>query len=103
MQAREGGAGRELLVDGDDTAWDGQGMSSLTDADADGQHCCGDSDITVADVAVPYWQRAAVPTWWCHVAAGHPAVDAWLATSARWLHPAICVALRNETMLISEN
>ncbi|KAF0898531.1 hypothetical protein E2562_008125 [Oryza meyeriana var. granulata] len=63
----------------------------------DGDQC----DITVADVAAPYWQRPAGPTWWCHVMAGHPAVDAWLAT-ARWLHPAICVALRDESMLISE-
>lgn len=35
------------------------------------------------------------------MAAGHPAVDAWLA-AARWLHPAICVALRDESVLISE-
>ncbi|OQU87125.1 hypothetical protein SORBI_3003G210000, partial [Sorghum bicolor] len=87
------------MVDGDDER---QGIG-LTDAGH--HHCCGDrddDDITVADVAVPYWQRPAGPTWWCHVAAGHPAVDAWLATSARWLHPAICVALRDETMLISD-
>ncbi|KAL6614979.1 hypothetical protein ACP70R_037249 [Stipagrostis hirtigluma subsp. patula] len=88
------------MVDGD-TAWDGQGMSVVDgdgDGDGEGRYCC---DITVADVAAPYWQRPAGPTWWCHVTAGHPAVDAWLAT-ARWLHPAICVALRDESMLISE-
>ncbi|WVZ69822.1 hypothetical protein U9M48_018550 [Paspalum notatum var. saurae] len=87
------------MVEGDDTAWDGQGSSSLRDGDGDGQRCC--DGITVADVAAPYWQQPAGPTWWCHVTAGHPAVDAWLAT-ARWLHPAICVALRDESMLISE-
>ena len=76
-------------------AWDGQGMGGLMD---DGDQCC---DITVADVAAPYWQRPAGPTWWCHVTAGHPAVDALLA-GARWLHPAIRVALRDESMLISE-
>uniref|UniRef100_A0A453F0H4 Uncharacterized protein n=1 Tax=Aegilops tauschii subsp. strangulata TaxID=200361 RepID=A0A453F0H4_AEGTS len=82
------------MVEGD-AAWDGQGMGGLMD---DGDQCC---DITVADVAAPYWQRPAGPTWWCHVTAGHPAVDAWLA-GARWLHPAIRVALRDESMLISE-
>jgi hypothetical protein len=85
------------MVEGDYAAWDGQGMSGLVDCGDDGQ-CC---DITVADVAAPYWQRPAGPTWWCHVTAGHPAVDAWLA-GARWLHPAIRVALRDESMLISE-
>lgn len=85
------------MVEGDYAAWDGQGMSGLMDGCDDGQ-CC---DITVADVAAPYWQRPAGPTWWCHVTAGHPAVDAWLA-GARWLHPAIRVALRDESMLISE-
>ncbi|TVU34444.1 hypothetical protein EJB05_16276, partial [Eragrostis curvula] len=70
--------------------------------DGDSPYCCDDDDIiTVADVAAPYWQRPAGPTWWCHVTAGHPAVDAWLA-AARWLHPAVSVALRDETMLISE-
>ncbi|KAL6882051.1 hypothetical protein ACP4OV_011523 [Aristida adscensionis] len=87
------------MVDGD-TAWDGQGvMSAMHGGGDDGQDCC--CDITVADVAAPFWQRPAGPTWWCHVTAGHPAVDAWLAT-ARWLHPAISVALRDESMLISE-
>ncbi|OEL21334.1 hypothetical protein BAE44_0017646 [Dichanthelium oligosanthes] len=86
------------MVDGDDTAWNGQGLN-LMDGDGDGELCCG--DITVADVATHYWQRPAGPTWWCHVTAGHPAVDAWLAT-ARWLHPAVCIALRDESMLISE-
>ncbi|KAE8799081.1 hypothetical protein D1007_25552 [Hordeum vulgare] len=83
------------MVEGD-AAWDGQGMSGLMDDGGD--QCC---DITVADVAAPYWQRPAGPTWWCHLTAGHPAVDTWLA-SARWLHPAIRVALRDESMLISE-
>ncbi|KAB8082128.1 hypothetical protein EE612_003904 [Oryza sativa] len=83
------------MVGGDAAAWhdDGQSMS-LMEHDGGGDEQC--DDITVADVAAPYWQRAAGPTWWCHVAAGHPAVDAW------WLHPAICVALRDESVLISE-
>ncbi|KAK4344610.1 hypothetical protein RND71_034786 [Anisodus tanguticus] len=60
-----------------------------------------DDDVTVADVAAPYWQRAVGPTWWCHVAAGHPSVNAWL-NNAQWLHPAISIALRDESKLISE-
>ncbi|TVT97104.1 hypothetical protein EJB05_57661, partial [Eragrostis curvula] len=88
------------MVDGD-TAWDGQ-QGMMTPVNGDSPYCCDDDDIiTVADVAAPYWQRPAGPTWWCHVTAGHPAVDAWLA-AARWLHPAVSVALRDETMLISE-
>ncbi|KAF3324471.1 hypothetical protein FCM35_KLT10628 [Carex littledalei] len=35
-------------------------------------------DLTVADVAAPYFERPAGPTWWCHIAAGHPAIDSWL-------------------------
>ncbi|GLJ21255.1 hypothetical protein SUGI_0390150, partial [Cryptomeria japonica] len=57
--------------------------------------------LTVADVAAPYWQRPAGPTWWCHVMAGHPRIDSWLKNS-RWLHPAISTSLRNESQLISE-
>uniref|UniRef100_J3L1M7 Magnesium transporter CorA-like family protein n=1 Tax=Oryza brachyantha TaxID=4533 RepID=J3L1M7_ORYBR len=83
---------------GGDAAWDGRrGTSTSLMEHVDGDEC----DFTVADVAAPYWQRPAGPTWWCHVMAGHPAVDAWLAT-ARWLHPAICVALRDDSLLISE-
>uniref|UniRef100_A0A7N0RGJ7 Magnesium transporter CorA-like family protein n=1 Tax=Kalanchoe fedtschenkoi TaxID=63787 RepID=A0A7N0RGJ7_KALFE len=60
-----------------------------------------ENDVAVADVAAPYWQRPVGPTWWCHVAAGHPYVNAWLA-NAQWLHPAVSVALRDESKLISE-
>ncbi|CAN4117616.1 unnamed protein product [Withania somnifera] len=60
-----------------------------------------EGDVTVADVAAPYWQCAVGPTWWCHVAAGHPSVNAWLS-NAQWLHPAISIALRDESKLISE-
>lgn len=56
---------------------------------------------TVADLAAPYWERAAGPTWWCHVDAGHTSVQAWL-NNAKWLHPAISLALRDESRLISE-
>ncbi|XP_059280366.1 uncharacterized protein LOC132034126 [Lycium ferocissimum] len=60
-----------------------------------------EDDLTVADLAAPYWERPAGPIWWCHVTAGHPSVDAWLS-NAPWLHPAISVALRDEGRLISE-
>ncbi|KAG5544413.1 hypothetical protein RHGRI_016988 [Rhododendron griersonianum] len=60
-----------------------------------------EDDVTVADVAAPYWERPKGPTWWCHVMAGHPFVDTWLS-NAQWLHPAISVALRDESKLISE-
>ncbi|OVA00986.1 Mg2+ transporter protein [Macleaya cordata] len=60
-----------------------------------------ENDFTVADVAAPYWERPAGPTWWCHVAAGHKFIDAWLS-NAQWLHPAISLALRDESRLISD-
>lgn len=60
-----------------------------------------EDDVTVADVAAPYWQSPVGPTWWCHVAAGHPSINAWLS-NAQWLHPAISIALRDESKLISE-
>ncbi|KAK9089909.1 hypothetical protein Scep_028991 [Stephania cephalantha] len=60
-----------------------------------------EDELTVADVAAPYWERPAGPTWWCHFAAGHQFVDSWLA-NAHWLHPAISIALRDESRLISE-
>ncbi|KAL3851450.1 hypothetical protein ACJIZ3_013332 [Penstemon smallii] len=60
-----------------------------------------EDDLTVADLAAPYWERPGGPTWWCHLSAGHPTVDAWLNT-AQWLHPAISIALRDESRLISD-
>ncbi|CAH9113543.1 unnamed protein product [Cuscuta europaea] len=60
-----------------------------------------ENDLTVADVAIPYWERPAGPIWWCHVAAAHPSVESWLR-NAEWLHPAISIALRDESRLISE-
>ncbi|KAF2282815.1 hypothetical protein GH714_043106 [Hevea brasiliensis] len=57
--------------------------------------------LTVAELAAPYWERPAGPIWWCHVAAGHPSIQAWLS-DAQWLHPAISLALRDESRLISE-
>lgn len=60
-----------------------------------------DEDLTVADMATPYWERPAGPIWWCHFSAGHPAVEAWLS-NAQWLHPAVSLALRDEGRLISE-
>lgn len=60
-----------------------------------------EGDITVADIAAPYWENPAGPIWWCHVAANHPSIQAWL-NNAQWLHPAISLALRDESRLISE-
>nr|XP_027065056.1 uncharacterized protein LOC113691070 [Coffea arabica]XP_027065057.1 uncharacterized protein LOC113691070 [Coffea arabica]XP_027065058.1 uncharacterized protein LOC113691070 [Coffea arabica]XP_027065059.1 uncharacterized protein LOC113691070 [Coffea arabica] len=60
-----------------------------------------EEEVTVADVAAPYWERPVGPTWWCHVDAGHPFIDAWLS-NAQWLHPAISIGLRDESKLISE-
>lgn len=60
-----------------------------------------EDSFTVADVAAPYWQRPVGPTWWCHVKAGDPTIDSWLK-NAQWLHPAISLALRDESRLISE-
>jgi len=71
--------------------WASQSVGFLDDED----------DVTVADVATPYWERAVGPTWWCHVAAGHPNINDWLS-NAQWLHPAISIALRDESRLISE-
>ncbi|XP_068319409.1 uncharacterized protein [Pyrus communis] len=61
----------------------------------------GEDDFTVADLAAPYWERPAGPIWWCHVSAGHPTVEAWLR-NAQWLHPAVGLALRDESRLISD-
>ncbi|KAK1326605.1 hypothetical protein QJS10_CPA01g01712 [Acorus calamus] len=60
-----------------------------------------EDDATVADMAAPYWEKPAGPTWWCHVVAGYQSVDSWLS-NAQWLHPAISIALRDESRLISE-
>ncbi|KAM1188451.1 hypothetical protein ACFX13_025069 [Malus domestica] len=60
-----------------------------------------DDDVTVADVAAPYWERPVGPTWWCHVDVGHPYINLWLST-AQWLHPAVSIALRDDCKLISE-
>ncbi|CAN7133529.1 unnamed protein product [Brassica rapa subsp. narinosa] len=60
-----------------------------------------EEDVPVTDLAAPYWERPGGPTWWCHMAAGHSSVEAWLR-NATWLHPAISLALRDESKLISE-
>ncbi|KAI3796419.1 hypothetical protein L1987_39089 [Smallanthus sonchifolius] len=60
-----------------------------------------EDDLTVADLAAPYWERPAGPVWWCHVDAGHSHISSWL-NNASWLHPAISIALRDESRLISE-
>ncbi|KAI3456064.1 hypothetical protein Pfo_012727 [Paulownia fortunei] len=74
-----------------DAGWSTQHFEFMDDED----------DVTVADLAAPYWERPAGPTWWCHLAAGHPAVEAWL-NATQWLHPAIRTALRDESRLISD-
>ncbi|CAK9861423.1 unnamed protein product, partial [Sphagnum jensenii] len=60
-----------------------------------------DCTLSVADLATPYLQSRAGPTWWCHVDARHSNILSWLANS-QWLHPAISAALRDETRLISD-
>lgn len=74
-----------------DTGWASQ-LHDFTD---------DESDVPVADVATPYWERPVGPTWWCHLDAGHPFVTTWLGSS-HWLHPAISIALKDESRLISE-
>ncbi|GMY05797.1 Mg2+ transporter protein, Zinc transport protein [Fagus crenata] len=44
-----------------------------------------EADLTIADLAAPYWEHPAGPIWWCH-----------------WLHPAVSLALKDESRLISE-
>ncbi|VYS47540.1 unnamed protein product [Arabidopsis thaliana] len=60
-----------------------------------------EEDVPVTDLAAPYWERPGGPTWWCHLTAGNSFVEGWLR-SATWLHPAISLALRDESKLISE-
>ncbi|KAL9236888.1 hypothetical protein vseg_011503 [Gypsophila vaccaria] len=60
-----------------------------------------EDDVSVAELAAPYWERPAGPVWWCHVDASHPCAVSWLS-SAQWLHPAVSIALRDESRLISE-
>lgn len=74
-----------------DSSWENE-LMEMSDSE---------DDYTVADLAAPYWQRPVGPTWWCHVTAGHPSIDAWL-NSAHWMHPAIRIALRDESKLISD-
>ena len=74
-----------------DSSWESE-LTEFSDSE---------DDYTVADLAAPYWQRPVGPTWWCHVIAGHPSIDAWL-NSAHWMHPAIRTALRDESKLISD-
>lgn len=74
-----------------DSSWENDSME-ISDSE---------DDYTVADLAAPYWQRPVGPTWWCHVTAGHPLIDAWL-NGAHWMHPAIRTALRDESKLISD-
>ncbi|CAA0254901.1 unnamed protein product [Arabidopsis thaliana] len=60
-----------------------------------------EEDVPVTDLAAPYWERPGGPTWWCHLTAGNSFVEGWLR-SAMWLHPAVSIALRDESKLISE-
>lgn len=60
-----------------------------------------ETDVPVADVATPYWERPVGPIWWCHLDAADPYVTTWLASS-QWLHPAISIALHDESRLISD-
>ncbi|ONK68152.1 uncharacterized protein A4U43_C05F7990 [Asparagus officinalis] len=58
-----------------------------------------EDDFTVADVVAPYWERPTGPTWWCHVNPACQSIQSWLS-SAQWLHPAISIALRDESRSI---
>lgn len=60
-----------------------------------------EDDVTVAEVAAPYWELPVGPTWWCHVDAANPFISAWLSKT-QWLHRAISNALRDESKLMSE-
>lgn len=60
-----------------------------------------DTELSVADLAHPYWQMRAGPTFWCHVDARHPKIQQFFL-NAQWLHPAVSVALRDEKRLISD-
>lgn len=60
-----------------------------------------EDDVAVAELAAPYWERPVGPVWWCHVDASHPNIISWF-NNAQWLHPAVSVALRDESRLISE-
>lgn len=61
-----------------------------------------EDEATVAELAAPYWERPlAGPTWWCHLDATHHGIASWLR-NAHWLHPAVSLALRDESKLISE-
>ncbi|XP_021722735.1 uncharacterized protein LOC110690207 [Chenopodium quinoa] len=60
-----------------------------------------EDDVTVAELAAPYWERPVGPIWWCHVDASHQNIISWLG-NAQWLHPAVSIALRDESRLISE-
>lgn len=60
-----------------------------------------DDTLSVAELAHPYCQTRAGPTFWCHVDARHPKIQAFLS-NAYWLHPAVSVALRDEKRLISD-
>ncbi|KNA08278.1 hypothetical protein SOVF_164020 [Spinacia oleracea] len=60
-----------------------------------------EDDVTVAELAAPYWERPVGPVWWCHVDASHQNIISWLS-NGQWLHPAVSIALRDESRLISE-
>lgn len=79
---------QEVQVDVD---WESQQFEFLDTED----------DITVAELAAPYWERPVGPVWWCHVDASHQNIISWLG-NAQWLHPAVSIALRDESRLISE-
>lgn len=74
-----------------DTGWTSQHLEIMG----------SEEDVTVAELAAPYWERPAGPVWWCHVDASHQNIISWLS-NAQWLHPAISIALRDESRLISE-
>lgn len=60
-----------------------------------------DIDLSAADLAHPYCQIRAGPTFSCNVDTRHPKIKQFFL-SALWLHPAVSVALRDDKRLISD-
>ncbi|KAG0610700.1 hypothetical protein M758_7G084800 [Ceratodon purpureus] len=78
-----------------------QGIQIDTEWPMDEGFSDNDDTLSVADLAQPYWQMRAGPTFWCHVDARHPKIQQFFL-NAQWLHPAVSGALRDEKRLISD-
>lgn len=76
-------------------------LQTDTDWVVDEEFSDQDETLSVADVAQPYWQKRAGPTFWCHIDARHPSIQHFFS-NVQWLHPAVSVALLDEKRLISD-